>query len=227
MQSQEKRLMGKVGAPGTEHGAGGSAEELSELIPGTGGRRRRTLSSGLSDGKILTPTLKDRPGRGEAGAPDTIPEPEGDPGLDDHQRALSNDLHRIQSLTTFLKNWSFGSEWCKKRCKKSVIWGLLIFAVITVVVLCVKIGNVPVCKCPSCPNKWTKYDDLCYFVSKNSAMWLEGHQYCEKEGGSLLILNETVQRKNQIPPKGSFSCGGKKGHQFCLGATSHDRAIVS
>lgn len=56
-------------------------------------------------------------------------------------------------------------------------------------------GNVSVCKCPSCPNKWTKYDDLCYFVSKNSTIWSESHQYCEKEGGSLLILNDTVQQQ--------------------------------
>ncbi|XP_040204156.1 killer cell lectin-like receptor subfamily G member 1 [Rana temporaria] len=200
----EESGMGEAGALETDHGAvGGASEEKSGLLTGRESHRRRTLSSSRRRSKIDAPPLKNCSGKGEAGAPDTTPGPEGAPGTDDlppgqdYPRSTpSNDLNRHSSGSMSHKAQSSDSEWWKRLSKKSVICGILVISlIITVIFLYVKMDNAPVCKCSSCPNKWTKYDDLCYFVSKNSTIWKESRQYCEKEGGSLLILNDTVQQQ--------------------------------
>ncbi|KAM5165044.1 killer cell lectin-like receptor subfamily G member 1 [Mantella aurantiaca] len=69
---------------------------------------------------------------------------------------------------------------------------MVALALIAIVFMSLYLRREQECECPSCPNKWTRYNHTCYFVSKKSAVWKESREYCEKHGGSLLILNQTV-----------------------------------
>ncbi|KAG8536163.1 hypothetical protein GDO81_027000, partial [Engystomops pustulosus] len=47
----------------------------------------------------------------------------------------------------------------------------------------------------SCPNKWTKSDDKCFYVSQNTKNWQSSREFCELEGGTLLNPDQETQEE--------------------------------
>ncbi|XP_068121095.1 natural killer cells antigen CD94-like [Hyperolius riggenbachi] len=133
---------------------------------------------------------------------------------------MRNDLQKVPSSARLRKNASAtfslprikeepasqkpGSE-SKKQSRFSECWkspwcrygtaASLFIACVCILVLSAHVQRQQECECLSCPNKWTRYNQTCYFVSKRAGVWKEGQQLCSADGGSLLILDDAVQQQ--------------------------------
>ncbi|XP_072263388.1 C-type lectin domain family 2 member B-like [Pyxicephalus adspersus] len=153
----------------------------------------RTLQPAAEDDcEVEMYLLKDS--RGKAEDPDTDQEQEEAQEEDDPQNTASNSNITPNRSTPTLKDCSCGFVWWKTFCKKYWICGAMLGGVlaINIIIISIFFARQSSCKCPSCPNKWTKYDDMCYFLSNNFNVWKQSQTYCKNEGGSLLIINDTV-----------------------------------
>ncbi|KAK3571923.1 hypothetical protein QTP86_020522, partial [Hemibagrus guttatus] len=51
------------------------------------------------------------------------------------------------------------------------------------------------CQCSVCDDDWEKFENSCYFFSKERRKWQESREACQKQGGDLVVIdNERVQR---------------------------------
>ncbi|XP_060777606.1 natural killer cells antigen CD94-like [Neoarius graeffei] len=49
-------------------------------------------------------------------------------------------------------------------------------------------------RCPECGRGWLKFDNSCYFMSKERLSWQESREACQKQGGDLAVIDsEHVQ----------------------------------
>lgn len=48
---------------------------------------------------------------------------------------------------------------------------------------------------PCCPNKWTRSDGRCYFISREAKNWESSLEFCQSEGGTLLPVDDETQQE--------------------------------
>ncbi|XP_017325819.1 natural killer cells antigen CD94 [Ictalurus punctatus] len=50
-------------------------------------------------------------------------------------------------------------------------------------------------RCTMCPKGWLKFENSCYFISKERLTWQESREACQKQDGDLVVIdNERVQK---------------------------------
>ncbi|KAM4042697.1 killer cell lectin-like receptor subfamily B member 1B allele C [Anomaloglossus baeobatrachus] len=80
---------------------------------------------------------------------------------------------------------------------------LVIIIIIIVAAVCLLVGGLigsfifPSASCdpvpPSCPNKWLRADEKCYFVAQETNMWNSSLHFCKTHGGTLLTPGDETQ----------------------------------
>ncbi|GAA6094359.1 CD209 antigen-like protein 2 isoform X2 [Tachysurus ichikawai] len=51
------------------------------------------------------------------------------------------------------------------------------------------------CQCFECEDGWEKFENSCYFISKQRLQWQKSRELCQKKGGDLVVINnERVQK---------------------------------
>ncbi|GAA6094362.1 CD209 antigen-like protein C [Tachysurus ichikawai] len=51
------------------------------------------------------------------------------------------------------------------------------------------------CQCSECKQGWIKFENSCYFISKQRLQWQKSREVCQKQGGDLVVINnERVQK---------------------------------
>ncbi|XP_027002381.2 CD209 antigen-like protein 2 isoform X1 [Tachysurus fulvidraco] len=51
------------------------------------------------------------------------------------------------------------------------------------------------CQCFECKDGWEKFENSCYFISKQRLPWQKSREACQKKGGDLVVINnERVQK---------------------------------
>ncbi|XP_075716899.1 C-type lectin domain family 2 member B-like [Rhinoderma darwinii] len=56
----------------------------------------------------------------------------------------------------------------------------------------------PACDCPSCPNKWMRSDDKCFFISRDTNDWKSSLEFCQTEGGGGTLLTVDEETQNEL-----------------------------
>ncbi len=53
--------------------------------------------------------------------------------------------------------------------------------------------------CRDCGRGWLRFENTCYFLSKNRLTWQESRKECQRKGGDLAVItNERVQVSKSI-----------------------------
>ncbi|XP_027001391.1 CD209 antigen-like protein C [Tachysurus fulvidraco] len=51
------------------------------------------------------------------------------------------------------------------------------------------------CQCSECRQGWIKFENSCYFISKQRLQWQKSREACQKQGGDLVVINNERLQK--------------------------------